>query len=355
MERASREARSAGRAISARTVLIATMMAFVLVHVSTAVSAGSTTIHYSWDHEGENVSFDLTVQDEYIAGYESYELKERFDYGSMLTVQDPHVMIAAIEIREIAEEHDFDRAELALTFVQSFEYSEDNEAKGCRDYARFPLEMLVDSTGDCEDKAMLLTVLLIDLGYDSVLFVIYDNTSGHMASGVAGNGFSGGSVMHNGTEYFYAETTSRGFDIGDVPSGINLTDIEVVEKSAPKSQFHDPEEETDDLPPWYYFIMGALMAGALAAIAAVLGSRKGRKAAEAEESEKKWKEYEQYERTDSGLNIINEPRTPPKQRAPRTRSRPPPEEYGYDRDRRMVNDYMADDDGGSEDTYNPYK
>jgi len=367
MERASRGARSAGRnPRSARFILLATLIT-VFVLSTTVVSAETITKEYSWTHQEtgppRNVSFELAVEVEYLDGYRAYPVKDRFDYGSMITVSDPFVMVAALELRAIAVQYGLDQAALALSFVQTLEYKEDNVTTNCVDYARFPLESLVDWVGDCEDKALLYTTLLIDLGYEAVLFVMYDNDSGHMATGVAGPGFTGGSIEHEGTDYYYAETTSKGFEIGEVPNDIDLGDIEVVERSEPKGPYDPPVEEETGIEPIYYLLMGVLFASAIAMIVAAIGSSRRRKAEEsAKQTEETWNTYERLnERMDdrTGSNVIDEPRGPVRQRRPpRGRSRPPahpPEQWRYGEDRRRDRREEGPEEDEQTNPYNPYR
>ncbi|MCJ7571770.1 MAG: hypothetical protein MUO82_07825 [Candidatus Thermoplasmatota archaeon] len=110
--------------------------------------------------------------------------------------------------------------ELAVLFVQTIPYSYDIDSTGCKEYPRYPIETLVDDTGDCEDHAILLTQLLSSMNYDAIL-LFYSGESGeraHMAIGVADSGNTyGTSYNHNGKKYFYVETTSTGWEIGDIP------------------------------------------------------------------------------------------------------------------------------------------
>ena len=190
-----------------------------------------------------------------------------------------------------------------------------------------------------------------------------------MATGVTGPGFTGGSIEYEGTDYYYAETTSKGFEIGDVPNDIDLGDIEVVERTEPKGPYYPPVEERTGIEPIYYVLMGALFASAIAMIAAAVGSRKRRKAEESEkETEETWNTYERLnervgERSGAGSNITDEPHRAVRQRdPPQRRARPPshpPEQWGYGEDRRWDRREGRDEELDEEDeqagTYNPYR
>lgn len=101
-----------------------------------------------------------------------------------------------------------------IYFVQNdIEYLNDPDD---RDYAKYPYETLYDRGGDCEDKAILMCSLLYNAGYDVCLIVFSD----HVAVGVAmTNDIENGYYYtgDNGTKYYYLETTSYGWEPGEMP------------------------------------------------------------------------------------------------------------------------------------------
>lgn len=110
-------------------------------------------------------------------------------------------------------------------FVQQIPYDIDDNAtsytegalprhvmhvKGGVEYPKYPVEMLVDGRGDCEDAAILMAGLLDALGYDTVLLRYSD----HMALGIRMNEFNPYYArytpryfMHGGQHYYYVEGT----------------------------------------------------------------------------------------------------------------------------------------------------
>ncbi|HHE41957.1 MAG TPA: hypothetical protein ENL12_04875 [Dehalococcoidia bacterium] len=101
------------------------------------------------------------------------------------------------------------------TFVQQLTYTSDLETTGLDDYARYPLETLVEEGGDCEDTSILLGKVLTILGYDVVMVRL----PAHMAIGVAeGEGFCGTYYPYHDKKYFYLETTGEGGRLGIVPT-----------------------------------------------------------------------------------------------------------------------------------------
>ncbi len=119
--------------------------------------------------------------------------------------------------RDGAEDYTDDQlVKLVMSFVQSFKYVSDVSWTGSYDeYPKFPYETLYDHCGDCEDTAILLVTLLLELGYDACLIEL----PGHMAVGVAGEpDLPGWYFEHGDTRYYYIETTNEGWDIGEMPT-----------------------------------------------------------------------------------------------------------------------------------------
>ena len=119
------------------------------------------------------------------------------------------------EFRSARQEHQYsddEYLELMTVFVQSLPY--DNEAAARPDTpSRFPVETLVDGTGDCDDKSVLLAGLLAREGYNvSLLLFIPEH---HMALGVKSD-----CMQYRDTGYTYGETTGVSF-MGEVPARLN--------------------------------------------------------------------------------------------------------------------------------------
>jgi hypothetical protein len=102
--------------------------------------------------------------------------------------------------------------ELIAVYVQSLRYEtrEQNPAK-------FPVETVVDHSGDCDDKSLLLAGLLSREGYPVALLLF--GPESHMAIGVGSDDY-----LYKNTGYAFVETTNYSF-VG-VPTdklGGNLT------------------------------------------------------------------------------------------------------------------------------------
>ena len=86
-----------------------------------------------------------------------------------------------------------------MSFVQALKYSEDNLTAGVGEYPRYPIETLVEQTGDCEDTSALLISILESVGYETVMILIPEawEDYGHAAVGVNVEGASGVNYILN--------------------------------------------------------------------------------------------------------------------------------------------------------------
>jgi len=132
---------------------------------------------------------------------------------------------------------DSDRyAELITAFVQAIPY--ENHPNGTP--PKFPVETVVEGTGDCDDKSLLLAALLSRAGYDVALLDFVNDS--HMAVGIAGDNNTFGS-----TGYIYIETTDVGF-IGSVPdvlaNGATLSEDPLVIRTGNGTTEYTSGDET---------------------------------------------------------------------------------------------------------------
>jgi hypothetical protein len=89
--------------------------------------------------------------------------------------------------------------ELMTVYTQSLPYSVVPDTP-----AKFPIETVMDRTGDCDDKSLLLAGLLSREGYPVVLFLF--GPEKHMAVGVGSDSF-----LFRSTGYSYIEATTSSF------------------------------------------------------------------------------------------------------------------------------------------------
>lgn len=105
--------------------------------------------------------------------------------------------------------------ELITTYVQMIPYKSGENAP-----PKYPVELVADHMGDCDDKALLLAGLLAREGYPVVLFKF--GPESHMAMGVGSDAFP-----YKSTNYTYIEAM--------VPSFIGRPSFHIVEKRPLKS------------------------------------------------------------------------------------------------------------------------
>jgi hypothetical protein len=121
---------------------------------------------------------------------------------------------------------DYDMVECAIVFVQSIPYTTDADTKAKSDYPRFPIETVVDGSGDCEDHAILLAAVTHALGYDTVLL----DYPTHTAVGIAGDSSIQGTYYEwRGKRFYFVETTSTGWKLGELPEKYHGVEARVIE------------------------------------------------------------------------------------------------------------------------------
>ncbi len=154
-------------------------------------------------------------------------------------VQDPYIEeIADYISSSTTGKSDQYVANVILAFVQSITYEYDSDIHGTEEYWQFPLETLFLNSGDCEDTSILFCAIASAMGYDSSMFLF----SGHMAAGINLDSFSAsrsngtnvqsgvyGWKLVTGTDesgndvtekFYYGETTTEGWLIGEVPKSV---------------------------------------------------------------------------------------------------------------------------------------
>ncbi|MBA2861864.1 hypothetical protein [Methanococcus maripaludis] len=175
--------------------------------------------NYSWDYDNKKWHLELSLSK---SAYEYYKNKphNREDNYAQYALSDYDktcldMMIQSFEEASLKNEYSkYDEALFIASFVQSLDYTSDNETTGFDEYPRYPLETLVDMGGDCEDKSILAAALLNELDYDVVLIDLSD----HMAVGIGCDGEVYGSYYeYNGKKYYYLETTDKNWVIGEIP------------------------------------------------------------------------------------------------------------------------------------------
>jgi hypothetical protein len=125
--------------------------------------------------------------------------------------------------------------ELMAAYVQSLRYETIAENP-----AKFPVETVVDASGDCDDKSLLLGGLLSHEGYRVALFSF--EPEAHMAVGVGS-----GDYLYKNTNYTFIETTNFSFvgvPTGTLDNGVILRSDPIVIPLGEGQKAYQEGEET---------------------------------------------------------------------------------------------------------------
>ncbi|MGD0449753.1 MAG: hypothetical protein ABSA79_01695 [Candidatus Bathyarchaeia archaeon] len=179
------------------------------------------TREFSWDYGGNhwiwNLSIPVALYNAYKAVPDSVRTQNGpAGYDLMVTTKDSYMQTLTEKLNETANQLGYgpvDKINFVLAFVQSIPYSTDLNSTGYEEYPRFPIEVLVDQTGDCDCKSDLFVTLTLGLGYGAVFI----NPPDHLAVGVLGDNLQGTFWTYQNQTYYYAETTGVGFKLGDLP------------------------------------------------------------------------------------------------------------------------------------------
>ena len=174
---------------------------------------------YSWNYDDHNYTAGLDIlYSDYLAYRNDIVKRSQGSTAhdvSFVTYQDPYIINLMDQIQsQCIGKSDAYTANVILAFTQYIEYQYDSDSVGQDEYWRYPLETLFDENGDCEDTSILFCALAKAGGYDCAL-ILY---SGHMAAGIHIDGVSySGYYDYNNVRYYYSETTSTGWSVGDAP------------------------------------------------------------------------------------------------------------------------------------------
>lgn len=185
------------------------------------VNVNTLERQFNWNYGGKLWTYTLQIPKEAYDYYVGLKRPPTDDYSIYVTdpVDDYFIKALAARFLELAKQEGYSNRqtlELVISFVQSFKYVLDQESKGQDQYARYPLETLVEQKGDCEDTSILLASILKEMNQGAVL-VMLPGEPGHMAVGIKGDNLPGTYYDYQGEKYYYVETTGIGWSIGQIP------------------------------------------------------------------------------------------------------------------------------------------
>jgi hypothetical protein len=182
---------------------------------------------FEWTFRGDTYTLDYSFP---WATYHFYQEKPRifFNYAVYTFEHPRHRFLADFteQLVCVGEEAGLDKPttlEMVIAFVQALEYQSE-----VGEYPKFPVETLSEKGGDCEDTAILLAAILKEMGYET----IFVNPPGHMAIALACEDCGGTAYNQDGRRYYYVETTSSGFGIGEIPPDYAETRDKLLPMSA---------------------------------------------------------------------------------------------------------------------------
>jgi len=196
--------------------------------------------HYSWwfDKDGDgdgagpdehHLSTNYSFSDYFFWRTASHEINNDYDYGNFTTPDELYLAEISEKLLSISSESSLDyfqTAEFVLSFVGGIDYAFDHDSKGMEDYPKYPIEMLWEQEGDCEDATALYASIMEYLGYDVIVMIFdlevsSDEWAAHAIPLIRLDGFEGSTdndgdgelddygIQYSGTGefYYWAEST----------------------------------------------------------------------------------------------------------------------------------------------------
>jgi len=203
-------------------------------------SSGTVARHYEWEYGGEEETCDLDISLDLYRYYKS-QLRTPWanrDYDEYVLdpLDDEYLEEVTAEI--VGNSVDYhEQLENALFFVQNcIQYVYDPL---WYEYPRYPVEMLVDKIGDCEDTAILYTSLVRTLGHGALMVAVDTSGDGYADHMIAWVPVQPSFVaahpdrsfwQYGGKTYAFAETAVEGgyVPLGVDPWGLTAADIDTV-------------------------------------------------------------------------------------------------------------------------------
>ncbi len=189
------------------------------------------TVRWSADFDETTTahSAEMSIPEHEYQAYRSRKRQKRrplSNYGHYVSEGlSPSVHSLAGQLRAYTTLHGLTSLEEALcgvSLARSIPYASDTETRHEDDWADYPVELLYDERGDCEDHAILAAAVLHLLGHIVALYWIKLEDCGHIALGYHAPFEIGPLVLadEHGIEYLYVETVpvSGTYHLGEIPS-----------------------------------------------------------------------------------------------------------------------------------------
>ena len=205
-------------------------------------NAGDST--FSWTYQSKQYSIELEMDEDTYDYYNSIERDccyESEDYLQYFTPGADYVENTAITLQDLAISEGFtsslEKAEFILAFVGAIAYQFDPDDGF--DHPKYPIEILWEHSGDCEDSSALYASLMESLGYKTILVLLdtketsTDEWGGHALVGIYIPNHTGDYFELDGDfrPYYIAETTAwfDDYDAIGVNTWYDFKNIETFE------------------------------------------------------------------------------------------------------------------------------
>lgn len=133
---------------------------------------------FTWDFNGNDFSMDLELNYSVYSYFKNLPhdaggVYNPQSYGNFATPGETYIIEISNKLNDLAINNgyvtDLEIAEFVYAFVGDIQYLLDIEGSGESDYPKYPIEMLWEASGDCEDAAILYISLIEALGYDALI------------------------------------------------------------------------------------------------------------------------------------------------------------------------------------------
>ena len=176
---------------------------------------------------GSGISTEIAVNQNLIDFYNEYPLSSHWNINANASLsEDVKAQLYPVLREAIVGKSERDAANILLRFVQTaFEYKTDNEQFGI-ERSFFPDETFFYPYSDCEDRAILYSVLVRELlGLDAVL-IYYP---GHLATAVRfGESVSGDYFEIEGRKYIVCDPTYINSNVGMAMPQFKRASAEII-------------------------------------------------------------------------------------------------------------------------------
>ncbi|HEC81668.1 MAG TPA: hypothetical protein ENI42_04515, partial [Thermoplasmatales archaeon] len=166
----------------------------------------------NWKYKWRSYSVTLPLPEKLFGFCSSMErpLVEDYSFYVISPYDDGYVDMVTEKLTSLFNGEGEELINFIASFVQSIPYEEESG-----EYPQFPVELLFNGSGDCEDKAIFASSILYNLGYDVALLRFPE----HMAVGVhLPDAIYDGRVYYEdsfGKRYLFLETSNTVWMLGN--------------------------------------------------------------------------------------------------------------------------------------------